>query len=93
MAEPAARTVLAHSIFSAVRGSRVGTGTIGRSFVDWEGEELMVKVPTKVCISFIGGSATHTGFSTGTGSGSDGSYRRFRRQGSISLYQIVVSGM
>ena len=57
MAEPAARTVFAHNMFSAVRGSTVGTGTIGTSFVDWEGEELMVKVPTKVWISFVGGSA------------------------------------
>lgn len=62
MAEPAARTVFAHNICSAVKGSTVGTGTIGRSFVEWEGEELMVKVPTNVWMSFIGESATYVRF-------------------------------
>lgn len=92
IAEPAARTVLAHNIFSAVRGSTVGTGTIGRSFVDWEGEELMVKVPTNVWMSFIGGSAADAGFSGGTGKGSDGSYHIFRHQGSINLCRNAASG-
>jgi hypothetical protein len=48
IAEPAARTVFDHNMFSAIRGSTVGTGTIGTSLVDWEGDELMVNVPTKV---------------------------------------------
>jgi len=72
MAESTA-TVFAHNMFSVVRGSTVGTGTVGTSFVDREGEELVVKVSTKVWISFMGRSAAHVEFSkSGRGYRNDG---------------------
>lgn len=58
--EPAASTVFDHNTFSAVSGSIDGTETIGTSFVELGGGVLMVKVPMKVLMSFIGASATNT---------------------------------
>ena len=48
IAEPAARTVFDHDMFSAVNGSTVNTGTIRTPLVHWEGDELMINVPTNV---------------------------------------------
>ena len=47
----------AHNISLAARDATVGTGAVTISSVYWEGEKLMVKVPIKVWISVIGGSA------------------------------------
>jgi hypothetical protein len=58
-AEPAARTVFAQRTFSAVKGSIVGRESDGEEEEsgkeDEEGWRAMV--PTKVWMSFIGGSA------------------------------------
>ena len=56
-ADPAARTVLDHSMFSADKGSTVGTCTIGTSSSSNAGGELMVNVPMNLWISLIGVSA------------------------------------
>jgi hypothetical protein len=64
-AVPAARTVLDHSTFSAVSGSTLGTGTKGTSSGVVGREErstggggvLMVNVPMKEWMSFMGVSA------------------------------------
>lgn len=46
-----------HKTFSAVKGSIVGTGTIGTSFTEPLGGVFTVKVPMNVWISLMGASA------------------------------------
>ena len=48
IADPAASTVFAHSMFSAESDSIVGTWTMGTSFEDTVGGVLIVNVPINV---------------------------------------------